>query len=541
MRLLRSCILVLSLRLLTASVKPRVVVVGGGVGGLFAAAKLAKLGHDVTLCEQNSVCGGRLGSEYLLDGSYRFDIGPSLMLLPNVYRDAFQQLDEDLENHVGTLEIHDPQYRVFFEDNPSFGVDICRDERKMEASFELLVKGSGSLLFECYKSYLKVAGGFLDFGWPAVIEERLFAPDSLLRLPSFLSSSLTTFPLVSHVSMLREFFGPSGISEKDLAKVIALLSFQNLYIGLSPSDTPAVFSLLQALEFEKGIFYPKCGFAGIANALTSISTKLGVKIRTNCRVKGLVQLSDGTVRLETERDGEIVSDRVILNVDLPEAEETLVDETSRDTVGELRPSCAIVQLHFALSKKLDALAHHSLFLSSAPEKQSWATIHSPNSASWDPTAFNFYVHAPSRTDPTCCPLGHDALTILVPVPPLTVRSSSKRRPSTEEQAELVSRVRNAVLKRLEPACGEDISAFLVAERSREALSWNAAYGLFRGQAFGLSHNLRQLSLLRPGIIHPKLSSVFRAGASTRPGNGVPLCLVSGRLAAEAVQASLGPR
>ena len=126
---LHHCILVLSLSLAraVASVKPRVVVVGGGVGGLFAAAKLVKLGNDVMLLEQNSVCGGRLGSETLL-GTYRFDVGPSLMLLPDVYRDAFQQLGEDLENHVETLEVNDPQYRVFYEDKPSVGVDICSDD-----------------------------------------------------------------------------------------------------------------------------------------------------------------------------------------------------------------------------------------------------------------------------------------------------------------------------------------------------------------------------------------------------------------------------
>lgn len=240
-------------------------------------------------------------------------------------------------------------------------------------------------------------------------------------------------------------------------KLSAMLSFQDLYvgnlipvafsthplcslwlelIGLSPCETPAVFSLLQALEFEKGIFYPRGGFGAVAQALQVAAEKAGVSIRTNATVTAIQVSSSDSRRVESvtvmagSSDGRHSSynfstDAVVVNVDVPQAEESFSSPSSPDALrmdqraAGMRPSCGVLSLNFAFDMRLPALQHHTLFLSSS-YTASWACVEGSGDAHapFNPDAFNFYVHAPARTDPSCCPEGCDAVTVLVPVPPL---------------------------------------------------------------------------------------------------------------------------
>ena len=512
-----------------AKVASRVAVVGAGVGGLVCSTNLARAGLDVTLFEKHEQCGGRLQSEMV--GDYRFDVGPSLLLLPDVYKNTFASLGGDIADYTRLVEVADPLYRVYFEDDEQ-PVDVRRkdDSEGWTASFEKLAPGRGQDMFTAYKGYLRTASSFLKFGWPAVIEERPL--QNLDKLPSFLLACLRSWPLSTQIDMLQSFFG------RDEKKIHALLSFQTLYVGLAPGETPAVFSLLQALELEKGIFYPQGGFGRVAQGLKSLAERAGVKIRLNESVSAVRVRSVGEENSAKGLDtpsSHLPFDQVVLNVDVPFAEDTLVPEASLRDDGAIasRPSCGVVSLSLGLSRRLDALAHHTLFLSGADEAASWASVTQPDTSSFNPDAFNFYVHAPERTDPTCCPPGQDAITVLVPVPPLP-RGQGR---SEEDDQVLVDQVRLAVFKRLAPVCG-DVESFIVCESTRSPITWKDEFGLFRGQVFGLAHSLQQLSLLRPRFRHPKVRGLWRTGASTRPGNGVPLTMVSGKLASDAILDSL---
>ena len=147
-------------------------------------------------------------------------------------------------------------------------------------------------------------------------------------------------------------------------------------------------------------------------------------------------------------------------------------------------------------------------------------------------ACNFYVHAPARTDPTVCPEGHDAITILVPVSPLEKNEVY----SEAAEQDLFSNVKTTVLSRLQsiPNMPSNLENYIVGEIYRTPFKWKEDFELYRGSAFGLAHTLTQLSFLRPRIKHPHLPNIYRVGASTRPGNGVPLVMIGGRLTAEQV-------
>ena len=294
-------------------------------------------------------------SSEILDGGYRFDVGPSLLLMPQVYRESFAMLGENIDDHVDLLEIRDPLYRVFFDDAPTTPIDISRDPIRMQESLERLAPGKGEEMKLKLDEYMRIANTFLEFGWPAVIEERMFEPEQLMKLPSFLGACMLAWPLNSHTAMLRSIF------TNEQKKIHALLSFQDLYIGLAPSETPSIFSLLQSLEITQGIYYPRGGFIKVGQALTAIAKKNHVRVVTDTEVVKLRRTENIITAVSTLNHGEIELDELVLNLDAPEAERRLVHEDYSDTAAlKSRPSCGIVQLHLGLRRKLDALAHHSL-------------------------------------------------------------------------------------------------------------------------------------------------------------------------------------
>ena len=533
-----------------------VVVVGGGVGGVVTAGLLAASPDkpEVLLLEKGSRLGGRMQSDVVQSAThpghtYRFDTGPSLLLMPDIYRQTFGALGGDLADHVDLVPVEGPQYRVFFQGDVggamSEAIDISRDDAVMRQSLETLVPGEGDSLLRKYKKYLRIASDFLAFGFGAVIAER---PD-FSTLPAFLMACLRVWPLQSHLSMLRGIFG----SDDRYKRVHALFSFQDLYIGLAPQETPAVFSLLQALEFEKGIYYPRGGFGQVARGLADLARQRGVQVRLGTECLGLQMSSMGPGgRVEGVHVGSssssgggvgsaatsILCNAVVVNIDAPRAEELFLPPAVQDR-GAItkRPSCGIVSLSFALNITLSRLAHHTLFLGDMGE--CWECVKRPDGSTFDGEKFNFYVHAPSRSDPSTCPDGHDAITVLVPVPPLPLAAAGAAEGEAAQAQEeaLVREVRVAVMRRLEEMsqlAPGTLAGYVVAELARTPLTWRAEVGLFRGQAFGLAHNLLQLSLLRPRLRHPRVGNLFRVGASTRPGNGVPLVMEGARLTAEAV-------
>jgi phytoene desaturase (3,4-didehydrolycopene-forming) len=298
-----------------------------------------------------------------------------------------------------------------------------------------------------------------------------------------------------------------------------------------------VFSLLQALEFDQGIYYPIGGFQTIATALETLCSNAGVDIKLNHKVVDLTPGDDTrtivSVGAETSSGFERYSaDVFVLNQDVPQAEMDMIPPQARDKRSmEGRPSCGVVSLSFGLDIRLEQLCHHNILFSSEYER-SWDAVNAPDTGAFNPTAFNCYVHAPSRTDPSCCPVGHDAITVLVPVPPLTRQGDS----NTD-----VSIVRDAVLKRLQriPGMPQDLTSHIVEESIREPRQWRSGFGLFRGSAFGLAHSLNQLYFFRPNIKHESFGNVYRVGASTRPGNGVPLVMIGARLTTDAVLKDVG--
>ena len=608
-----------SLPVLVLGIKTKVGVVGAGVGGLVVAGNLAMdEALDVTLIESNEVLGGRMNSESIetAHGSFRFDTGPSILLLPDVYRKTLENLG--VKDKVELLKV-EPFYRVYFEGEEDANIDLSSKEGAIE---EMLIEWTGDKnVASAFQRYKRIADRFLAFGLPFVIEERSFSEVGLTKFVRFLAACLEAFPLLSHDAMIKGVFrlnnsgeGEEGGGDNSKAWTVAkrlraLFSFQDLYVGLPPQETPAVFSLLQALEYAGGIYYPRGGFTRVAQALEEAALTRGTTIMKGTAVtdvsvdperrtvrslhvvaadneissgrgsgKGwdIKQGNEGRGKKAKTRPGrkrrtkedngvlEIPVDVLVSNIDSPRFEASLlsrvIDTTSAATTAankkrkgkkaeaskrldfsESRPqkaglSCSVVSLHLAFDVSLEAaLAHHTLFLS--PQiKSSWDNTKQGNTFK-AADGVNFYVHAPSRTDATACPIGDfDAITVLVPIPPLATQNSGLKEDRPPRQPSTAS-IEKLVMRRLQacPGMPSDLADHVIAKRIVTAKDWQATYNLQGGSVFGLSHSLSQLSLLRPRLRHSIVRNVFRVGASVRPGNGVPLVMIGAKLTTEAVR------
>lgn len=518
----------------TTGRRKKVVVVGGGVGGLVCAGLLAKQGgYEVVLLEKNDVVGGRMQSEYIND--WRFDSGPSLLLFPEIYKETLSALGVDMSS-LRFEQVLPAAYRVFFSDGDS--IDLLNNVDDMKKQLEAKENGAA----KGYDMFLAMSKNHLEVGMPYFIERDF----------TELSDAKGLFDLIPKARVLNPWYllGPFDLVLRSFFKndnIRAALTFQTLYVGLTPYNSPGVFSLLPGTEIIDGVYYPVGGFQTIRDAIRDAVERLGVDIRTNTEVDAIY------VKHDEDHGGMSVSSIAILNgeecmdVDIlvsnrdVAASYNIIREESRDMLRSVNKyafekatqiesydySCGIISFQWCLNQRVDTLLHHNVFISNRPRK-AWKPARSAREVEAYP---NFYVHMPSKTDPTASPGGaSESMMILLPVANLQqvdVSSSSYH--------DIIETGRASVLRYLEKVTGiADFESLIVHEKITDPNQWMAKYGLTHGAAFGLSHGLNQLSIFRPPMKDTSISNLYFTGASTRPGNGVPLCMIGARLAAERI-------
>jgi phytoene desaturase (3,4-didehydrolycopene-forming) len=578
-----------------------VAIVGAGVGGLCVAGILARQGHRVTVFEQNERVGGRCQGEVFEAPTtsgrrFRFDTGPSLLLLPDAYRAAFERMGQPSLEAAGLkLRRVGPEvaYRVFFTDDdegdddrsqeqPTRSLDLLYDPDAMVAQLDAR-GGSIPSAAQSYRAWLKDAVRMLDSGFGAFIA-RDFGPASdgpfkaLLRVldPRVLIPLLTEGRLPSNVfEMLEPHARALARRFPDDPDLQALLSFQDLYVGLSPQSAPGVFSLLAATELRDGVFYAEGGFGAVRDALLRAALAAGsVEVRTGTRVRRVVVVDSAGggggggassvvtgVEVEDETGSEFIpADAVVCNADVPSAYALLgkVDrgqasrhgaEVSSRLLKTKEYSAGVIAYYWCVEGgALTQLPQHTVFVRSphggrggAGAERAWRHARSARELE---TAPNFYVHCPCRTDPTAVshPGEADSIMVLLPVANLQEVARAGGGAAAFDGA-LVAAGRAAILRALAAACpgtlaeaggASDLADRIVREEVRAPPQWRERHALAHGAAFGLSHGLDQLAALRPALKDGNVAGLYCVGASARPGNGVPLVLTGAGLCADAV-------
>lgn len=487
-----------------------VIVIGAGIGGLAAAGRLARQGYQVTVLEKADQPGGRVAR--LEKDGYRFDTGPTLFLMPEVFTETYSALGEKIETHL-QLKRLDPTYRVHFHDDTT--LDLSSDLEKMRRQLDDFEPGSFenfmSFMAEGYRNYRLSLRHFVGRNFNSVFE--YFSPRNLPLLFKLKA-------LVKHADRTARFF-------KD-PRLQAAFSFQNMYLGVSPYEAPATYSLLQYTELGNGVWFPMGGMYQVIESLASIAEGLGVRFRYNTAVAQIEVSGKRTTGVILEDGKHLPADIVIANADLPYVYQKLLpeDKYARRLQNKKYTSSALMFYWGVKGERSAELLHHNVFLADHRYRQSFDEIFHDLTLPEEPS---FYICAPTRSDPSFAPPDGDSLMALVPVGHMDERNP-------QDWAELEKRARRTIINRLEELGVHDLEKRITFEAKWGPPYYQNTLNLVKGAAFGLSHNFTQVGYLRPHNRHPRYQNLYFAGASTHPGTGLPIVLLSARLAVERILA-----
>jgi phytoene desaturase len=484
----------------------RVVVVGAGLGGLACAIRLAAAGREVTVLERGSLPGGRAGR--LSRDGYEFDTGPTVLTMPDLLADLAGSVGEELDDWL-TLRRLDPAYRAHFADGST--LDVIADTARMAGEVSRVCgprEADGYLRFVDYTREL----------WR--LERRDFIDRNFDRPRDLLTANLPRLALRGGFRPLQtkvdQFFRDD--------RTRRIFSFQAMYAGVAPHRALALYAVIAYLDSVAGVYYPQGGMHAVPRALAGIAEKYGVTIRYDTRVTG-VAVAAGRARGVRIDGGEFVpADVVVLNPDLPVAYRDLLPG-GRSPRVRYSPSCVV--LHIGTKQRYGQIAHHNLHFGRAWRSTFDEVIRQGRLMS-DPSLL---VTNPTRTDPSVAPDGGHTYYVLAPAPNLSPRTIDWRGPAAQlYRADLI----NTLERRGYVGLGATIEVSHLVTPA----DWEEA-GMAAGTPFAAAHTLRQTGPFRPGNLHPTLDNVVFVGSGTQPGVGVPMVLISGRLAAERVTGS-GP-
>ncbi len=486
--------------------KTMVLIIGAGIGGIATAARLARSGCRVTVVEKCEKSGGRCG-QMIVQG-HRFDTGATLFLMPGLYAETYAALGERMEDALD-LQRLDPNYHLTFQDNSQ--LQLSSDLHEMMLQLEAIEPGS----FERMLHYLAEGRHHYDLSLSNVIDRDFRRLTEFIN-PRMISIFLRLKALTLHTNYASRFFKTS--------KLQMAFTFQDMYMGLSPYESPATYSLMQYTELFDGLYYPMGGMYRIAETLTDIAEKLGVRFLYNAPVKKILvdgKRANGVELLDGRR---MDADILVANADLGYVYRSLLPSDSESNrIDRKEYGCSAVVFYWGLDKQYAQLGPHNLFFS-GDYRKGFEDIFKNTTMPEQP---NFYIHAPVRIDPTAAPAGHDTLYVAVPAGHINTRNP-------QDWPGIQARARAFILKRLGQLGMTDIESHIKVEVSFDPRDWHSRYNLTRGSAHGLSHKLTQMAYFRPHNRHKRYRNLYFVGASTHPGTGVPTVLVSARLTAKRI-------
>ena len=483
------------------------IIIGAGVGGIATAVYLARNGYSVDLYEKNSAAGGRCGQ--LIHEGHRFDLGATMMLMPGIYNEVFGELGIRLEEGADIFPLKN-LYTIHFDDGSN--LEFTTDRARMKEQIEKIEKGS----FERSEQYVAEGYRIFRLGMDKLIARNFY---NLFQMVNFRNAGLLLKLKVftSNWRYAGKFFNHQHL--------MMAYTFQNIYVGQSPYNSPALFAMVPAAELTEGSFFVRGGMFGIISKLKSAAETEGVRFHFNSHVKEIkidnkraegILLEDGSYKK---------ADIIVANADLPYVYRRLLPDIGKSRhLDRLKYSCSAVCLHWGLDKIYPQLDHHNVFLSDG-FKDGLDRIFKDKTMGDHPS---FYVHAPVRSDPEAAPEGYETLSFVVG----TGHVDKKKKQDWEE---IKKRAHDYIIERLRKAGLEDIEKHIRFELAYTPENWERACNISRGSVFGsLGHNILQMGYFRPHNRHDRYHNLYFTGGSTHPGNGIPNILMSAKLVSERI-------
>ncbi|WP_394553961.1 phytoene desaturase family protein [Agromyces sp. MMS24-JH15] len=505
----------------------RAVVIGGGIAGLASAALLARDGHEVTLVEAGPQFGGRAGRWEA--GGFRFDTGPSWYLMPEVFEHFFRLFGTTAEQALDLVRL-DPAYRVYFEAEPA-PLDLRSGREHATAAFEAIEPGAGAALDAYLDSADETATLAVEhFLYTDFTTPRAFASAPMLRRAGRLG------PLL--FESLDRFVG-RRFADRRLRQV---LGYPAVFLGTSPSRAPSMYHLMSRYDLLDGVRYPMGGFGELIDAIARLAVDAGAELLASTRATRIVAERGHAAGVEVaDASGTrfLEAEVVVAAVDGRHADVDLLppDLRSRSDRSWARsdPGPSAVLALLGVRGRLPELRHHTLFFTEDWE-ENFRRVLGPDRGIPDPASL--YACMPSATDPTVAPDGHENLFVLVPVPADPAIGSGGIDGAGDPEVEATAD--RAIAQIAAWAGVPDLAERVVVRRTIGPADFAEWFHADRGSALGPAHVLRQSAFLRGRTASRDVDGLFYAGASTVPGIGLPMCLISAELVAKAVRGERRP-
>jgi len=483
-----------------------IAVIGAGPGGLTSAMILARHGYRVSVYEAKPRVGGR--NARLSLGPYHFDTGPTFLMMPPILREMFEMAGKKQEDYLDSKPL-DPMYQLSFHDLDIFP---SSDHGKMRAEIQRLFPGNEA----GFGRFLKKEGRRFRLMDPCLRKPystlgSLFYKDFIKALP-FLSVGKSMYRMLGH------YFNEE--------KLKISFTFQAKYLGMSPWECPAAFTMIPYIEHEYGIDHVTGGLSEISEAMARVVREHGGELFLDTPVKQILTRDRRATGLLLENGETIDTDSVVINADFGYAMENLF---APGVIRKYRPeklqkklfSCSILMFYLGVDK-LYPDTHHNIIITRDYRKN----IHEIVSGVLSDEV-SIYVRNASINDPTLAPDGHSAVYVLVPVP--------NNRSGIAWDRERVDIYREKVLKIIESRTGmKDIRNHIVREKVITPQGWEQDYNVYLGATFNLGHSINQMLYFRPHNQFEEVQDVYLVGGGTHPGSGLPTIYESGRISADLI-------
>ncbi|RFZ82274.1 phytoene desaturase [Mucilaginibacter terrenus] len=479
-----------------------VVVIGAGFAGLASACILAKEGYKVTVLEKNDQPGGR-ARVWEKDG-FKFDMGPSWYWMPDVFENFFALFGKKPADFYNLKRL-DPGYRIYYSKDEV--LDVPADMQQLEQLFDSIDPGSSKGL----QTFMEQAAYKYKVGMGEYVFRPSHSITEFIDL-NLIRKSMSMQLLTSMSSHVRQYFKDS--------KLVKMLEFPVLFLGATPKDTPAMYSMMNYADLALGTWYPMGGMNEIVRAMVSVAESYGVDIRLNTEVTK-IEVADKQVSSIQTNNGIFTADFVITGADYEHADQHLLDKPHRNYSEKywdkrtMSPSSLL--FYIGTNKKLNGIEHHNLFFDEDFEQHAREIYKDPQ---W-PTKPLFYVCCTSKTDPAAAPEGCENIFFLMPIAP-----------GLEDNEATREKYFNLMIDRFEQVTGESIRESIILKRSYALDDFKADYHSYKGNAYGLANTLAQTAFFKPSMRAKHVKNMLYTGQLTVPGPGVPPALISGQIAAK---------
>ena len=495
----------------------RVAVIGSGLGGLSTACVLAARGYDVEVFEKNAWLGGK--AAVLEEAGFRFDMGPTILIQPSVLRRIFAEAGRELDDYVTMVRL-DPQWRCFFEDGQV--LDLTDDLEAMRVTLDKVKAGMGARYAEFLEMSEQLHG----------ISDRFFFWRSIgSMMDTFDIGGAFDLKVLKDVMRMRLGKTVAGVIREyvDDKNVAQMLDHFVQYVGSSPDASPAILCAIGHMQMEEGIWYPIGGTRAVPEVLVKLARELGVRFHVNADVERVI-VEDGKA-MGIEVGGQRCEfDAVVSNSDAVRTHRELIGGAVAkkfDGKRKYEPACSGVVLYLGLNKRYEHLAHHD-FVFSRDAHEEFKYIYELGEPAPDPTC---YLASTSGTEAETAPEGGDALYVLVHTPYLRPHHDWKK---------MFPAYRQVILDKLKRTAGlEDIEERIVFERALTPQDIHDRYKVLNGAIYGISSHGRMNGAFKPANASREVDGLFLCGGAAHPGPGMPMVMMSGWIAADALDQRYG--